>query len=120
MHRINNPESRAAGRARLTHGLVNNEGKWLLPSSHGLQPKISRRVKSLASWVATCVLLLSRCIPVHAGFLKANVDFSNYDTPLYQQIVDRIKAKVAARLGQGANTQDRYFIIPFAYQEKME
>ncbi len=118
MNRINDTDRRARGRAPLTHGLVNNEGKWLLPSGHGVQPKISRRVKSLASWVATCVLLLSPCIPVHAGFLKADADFSNYDTPLYQQIVDRIKAKVAARLGQGANTQDRYFIVPFAYQRR--
>ena len=100
------------------HRLVNNEGKWLLPSVHGVQPKIRRRVKSLASWVATCVLLLSPCMPVDAGFLKADVDFSNYDTPLFEQIVNRIKAKVAARLGQRVNTQDRYFIVPFAYQRR--
>ena len=37
-----------------------------------------------------------------------------------EQIVNRIKAKVAARLGEGVNTQDRYFIVPFAYQNKME
>jgi hypothetical protein len=46
------------------------------------------------------------------------VDFSSYDVPLYTQIVDRIKAKVSARLGQGPNTRDRYFIIPFAYEDK--
>ena len=28
-------------RARLTNGLVNNEGKWLLPSGRGVQRKIS-------------------------------------------------------------------------------
>jgi hypothetical protein len=49
---------------------------------------------------------------------KGDVDFSNYDVPLFEQIVNRIKAKVAARLGEGENTQDRYFIIPFAYQNK--
>ena len=101
-------------------GSSNNEGKWLLPSGRGVQRKISRRLKPLASWVATCVLLFSPCIPVHAGLLKADVDFSNYDTPLFEQIVNRIKAKVAARLGEGVNTQDRYFIVPFAYQDKME
>ena len=50
--------------------------------------------------------------------LKSDVDFSNYDAPLYRQIVDRIKAKVAARLGEGVNTRDRYFIVPFAYQDQ--
>ena len=46
------------------------------------------------------------------------VDFSSYDVPLYTQIVNRIKAKVSARLGKGPNTRDRYFIIPFAYEDK--
>ena len=105
-------------RARLTSGLVNNEGKWRLPSSRGVQRKISRRVKPLAGWVATCALLFSPCVPVHAGLLKRDVDFSNYDAPLFQQIVNRIRAKVAARLGEGVNTQDRYFIVPFAYQDR--
>ena len=46
----------------------------------------------------------------------AAVDFSSYDVPLYGQIVNRIKAKILARLGETKNTRDRYFIIPFAYQ----
>src|SRR6478609_12158633 len=49
---------------------------------------------------------------------QADVDFSNYDVPLYTQIVDRIKANVSARLGEGTNTRERYFIIPFAYEDK--
>src|SRR5258708_7707749 len=105
-------------RARLAHGLVNNEGKRLLPGGRGVQRTISRRLKPLANWVATCVLLFSPCISVHAGLLKADVDFSNYDTPLFEQIVNRIKAKVAARLGEGVNTKDRYFIVPFAFQKR--
>jgi hypothetical protein len=36
--------------------------------------------------------------------------------PLYEQIVNRIKAKISNRLGEGRNTRDRYFIIPFAYE----
>src|SRR5882724_4242704 len=71
-----------------------------------------------ASWVATCALLFSPCVPIRAELLKGDVDFSNYAAPLFQQIVNRIKAKVAARLGEGVNTQDRYFIVPFAYQDK--
>jgi hypothetical protein len=94
------------------------EGRLRLPSGRGVQRKISRGVKRLAIWVATCALLFSPCVPVHAGLLKADVEFSNYDAPLYEQIVNRIKAKVAARLGEGVNTQDRYFIIPFAYQNR--
>src|SRR5882762_3458786 len=33
---------------------------------------------------------------------QADEDFSNYDVPHYTQIVDRIKAKVSARLGEGS------------------
>ncbi len=47
-----------------------------------------------------------------------DIDFSNYDVPLYTQIVDRIKAKIAPRLGDGPLTHERYFIIPFAYQDR--
>jgi hypothetical protein len=118
MNHINNTDGRMASRARLTKGLVKNDGKWLLPSGRGVQRKISRRVKPLASWVATCALLFSPCVPVHAGLLKGDVDFSNYGAPLYEQMVNRIKAKVAARLGEGVNKRDRYFIIPFAYQDR--
>jgi hypothetical protein len=49
---------------------------------------------------------------------QADVDFSNYDVPLNTQIVDRIKARVSVRLGEGSNTRDRYFIIPFAYEDR--
>src|SRR6185437_13864166 len=60
-------------------------------------------------------LILLFTLPVVA---QADVDFSNYDVPLYTQIVDRIKAKVSARLGEGNNTRDRYFIILFAYEDR--
>lgn len=60
------------------------------------------------------LLLLGFPLVAQAG----DVDFSNYDVPLYTQIVDRIKAKIAPRLGEGALTRERYFIIPFAYQDR--
>src|SRR5438093_10894530 len=63
-------------------------------------------------------LLLGLPLIAQAGFLQRDVDFSNYDVPLYTQIVDRIKAKIAPRLGKGALTRERYFIIPFAYQDR--
>jgi hypothetical protein len=91
---------------------------WLLLSGLGVERKIGRRVKPLVSLVATCALLLSPSAPVHGGLIKGNVDFSNYNVPLFEQIVNRIKAKVAARLGEGENRRDRYFIVPFAYQNK--
>jgi hypothetical protein len=118
MNHLHNTDGRAASCTRLTNGLVNQEGKWLLPSGRGAQRKISRGVERLAGWVAMCALLFSLCIPVQGGLLKADVDFSNYDVPLFEQIVNRIKAKVEARLGEGVNTQDRYFIVPFAFQRR--
>jgi len=66
----------------------------------------------------TFVLLFGLAVVAHAGSLQGDVDFSNYDVPLYMQIVGRIKAKILARLGEGPNTRERYFIIPFAYQDR--
>ena len=63
-------------------------------------------------------LLLGLPLVAQAGLLKPDVDFSDYDQPLYTQIVDRIKAKVSTRLGKADNPRDRFFIIPFAYQNK--
>ena len=50
-------------------------------------------------------------------FANGAVDFSNFDTPLYKQIVDRIKVTIAPRLGSELSSE-RYFIIPFAYQDE--
>lgn len=68
--------------------------------------------------VRTFVLFLATLWIVQAAELKADVDFSNYDRPLYEQVVSRIKDKVSQRLGEGPNRHDRYFIVPFAYQNK--
>lgn len=64
------------------------------------------------------ILLVGFTLVPQVGFAQRDVDFSNYDVPLYTQIVDRIKAKIAPRLGKGSLTRDRYFIIPFAYQDR--
>ena len=64
------------------------------------------------------VLVFGLSLLAQAGSLEADVDFSKYDKPLYTQVVDRIRAKILARLGKGPNLRDRYFIIPFAYQNK--
>ena len=97
---------------------MSKERKWLPPGGCGAQRKISRRFKPLASWLATCALLFSPGLAVHGGLLKPDVDFSNYNVPLYEQIVNRIKAKGAPELGKGKNTRDRYFIVAFAYQDR--
>ena len=102
--------------AWLTNWLVNKESVRLLPGACEVKRKVSGRVKLLACWVTTCALLFSLCVQAQAGLFKPDVDYSNYDVPLFDQVVNRIKAKVAARLGEGENTVDRYFIVPFAYQ----
>jgi hypothetical protein len=63
-------------------------------------------------------LVLCLRLAAQAELFEHDVDFSKYDRPLYGQIVDRIKAKIAPRLGKGPLQHDRYFMIPFAYQDK--
>src|ERR1700693_3783155 len=90
MHHINKTKQTAPSGTWLTRDLTNKEGEGLLRSGRGLQPKTSRRFRPLASWVAACVLLFSPSLPVHGGWLKPDVDFSNYDVPLYDQISRKI------------------------------
>jgi hypothetical protein len=76
------------------------------------------RVAPFARFFLAGVLILSLSCVAEAGLFQKDLDFSNYDVPLYKQITNHIKAKVLARLGGGRNTRDRYFIIPFAYENK--
>ncbi len=72
----------------------------------------------IPSWrLLSCLLFLWTPVAIYAGDAKA-VDFSKYDVPLYEQVVERIQRKVAERLGSGKITRDRYFIIPFAYENR--
>ena len=64
------------------------------------------------------ILLIALSFVVQAGWGKDPVNFASYETPLYEQVITRIKKKVLSRLGEGRNTRDRYFIIPFAFQNK--
>jgi hypothetical protein len=66
----------------------------------------------------TLLTLLSLPLVAQGALAQRSVDFSQYDSPLYTQVVNRIRARVSARLGEGMNTRDRYFIIPFAYQNE--
>jgi hypothetical protein len=76
------------------------------------------RLVPFASFFLTSVQVLSLSFVAEAGLFQKDPDYSNYDVPLYEQITSHIKAKVQARLGNGKNTHDRYFIIPFAYENK--
>jgi len=83
-----------------------------------IDERLVRRALTIARLVLMSVLLLSPCVQTQAGLFKPDVNYSNYDVPLYDQVVNRIKAKVEARLGEGDNNVDRYFIVPFAYQHR--
>jgi hypothetical protein len=77
---------------------------------------IVRPTPALLPLVAGMLFLAGCTTPSGTGERKT--DFTHYDEPLYQQMTDRIKARVMARLGEGTNTHDRYFIVPYAYQNK--
>ena len=62
----------------------------------------SRPTPVLLSLIAGMLLLASCTTPSGTG--KREADFTHYDEPLYEQMTDRIKAKVMARLGEGQNT----------------
>ena len=64
------------------------------------------------------ILLLGFFFVARPGSADGQVDFTNYEVPLYKQIVDRVKANIAPRLGTGPLTTERYFMIPFAYQDE--
>jgi hypothetical protein len=89
-----------------------------LPGGRGIPTQIKPWIKSLAGWVASSTLFFGFCAPAHGGLLKPDVDYSSYDMPLFLQVVNRIKTKIAARLGEGENKQDRYFVVPFAFQDR--
>jgi len=78
----------------------------------------SRRFTSTALSLLALAVFFSVPCGAHAGWSKSDADFTNYDVPLHDQVVNHIKAKVLARLGGGRNTHDRYFIIPFAFEDK--
>jgi hypothetical protein len=88
----------------------------VMPNS--VKPRATWRFGAIARPLLAGVLFLALTIVAHAGWGKPDPDFSNYEVPLYQQMTNRIKAKISARLGEGKNTRDRYFIIPFAYENK--
>jgi len=77
--------------------------------------KIPRTALPALSLLTSALLLVGGCASGPAG---RHVDFSNYDKPLTEQVTEQIEARVAARLGQGRNLDDRYFIIAFAYENK--
>jgi hypothetical protein len=118
MNSMKNAAKYAAIRVLISIGLANRESDCLVLTHVAAQRKTSQQFRLAARLAAICTLLFSPCVPAQAGLLKPDVNFSNYDLPLIDQLVNRIRTKVAARLGKGNNTHDRYFIVPFAYQNK--
>ena len=81
-------------------------------SRHCLRPSTSLIVSIIG------IVFVPACSTVRPDGGKRSIDFSNYDTPLYEQIKDRITEEVADRFGGKPSEEDRYFIIPFAYEDK--
>jgi hypothetical protein len=63
-------------------------------------------------------LVILCALPLATAVAKQDVDFSKYEVPLYDQVASRIRADIAPRLGKGRLQKERYFMIPFAYQDK--
>ena len=118
MNSIKKNDDSAMRRAPISTGRAKKDSDGLGSTRRRGQRTTAGSAKTVARLVATSALLLSPCVQAQAGLFKPDVDYSNYDVPLYDQVVNRIKAKVAARLGEGKNTVDRYFIVPFAYQDR--
>ena len=80
--------------------------------------RTARRIAFLASSFLASVLLLSSCATTQSGAIKPATppNFADYDVPLYDQVTKRIQTKILARLGEGHNSRDRYFMIPFAFE----
>ncbi len=85
-------------------------------------PRTPRSISLNRSFQAAPSLIFSiigmLCMPACSAGGKRSIDFSNYDTPLYEQIKDRITERVATRFDGKPSEDDRYFIIPFAYEDK--
>jgi hypothetical protein len=111
-------EKNAVRRAPMSIRLAMKESDCLFSNRRGGTRSTIGSAQTVARLVAISALFLSPRIQAHAGLFKPDVNYSNYDVPLLDQVVRRIKTKVAARLGQGKNTVDRYFIVPFAYQDR--
>ena len=116
MNYIKNIDRSVVRRAPISIGRASKDSDCLLLNRCGTHRKTKRSSQTVARVVAMSALLFSPCVQAQAGLLKPDIDYSNYDVPLWDQVVNRIKAKVSARLGEGENTMDRYFIVPFAYQ----
>lgn len=81
-----------------------------------LRRNVLRLVPAMMPFIASALFLSSCTTPSGTG--KREADFSDYDEPLAEQVTDHIKEKVMHRLGTGKNTHDRYFIVPYAYENK--
>ena len=95
-------------------GFVHLLGSFYL--GMGLCQRLGVITRSAPGRAALCAVALCLVSCSTTIVERRPVSFAHYDEPLYEQVTDRIKAKVMARVGTQWNDRDRYFIIPFAYQ----
>lgn len=86
--------------------------------AHAARLRSARCGSSVARLFLMALLFLGMSLAARACWSNPAPDFTKHDVPLYQQIADRIRAKILTRLGEGKNTRERYFMIPFAYENR--
>ncbi len=92
----------AAIRVLISIGLANKESDCLVLTHSAAQQKTSPQFRLAARLAAICTLLFSPGLSAQAGLLKPDVNFSNYDVPLFDQLVNRIKDQgLASSLRRG-------------------
>jgi hypothetical protein len=48
---------------------------------------------------------------------KKQIDYTHYDSPLYTQVVNRVREKILLKLSKGDSGKSRFFMIGFAYED---
>src|SRR5258708_36726883 len=109
MNSIKNAEKYAAIRVLIPIGLANKESDCLVLTYSAAQQKTRPQFRIAARLAAICTLLFSPCLPAQAGLLKPDVNFSNYDVPLIDQLVTPIRTKSPDGLREANTTRDVHF-----------
>mgnify|MGYP003694307851 CR=1 FL=1 len=99
---MHDTDGHAASCTRLTNGArLARKASGYSPAAAEYSGK-SAEESNLSLVGSQCALcFLSPCVPVQGGLLKADVDFSNYDVPLFEQIVQPHQGQGCSALGRG-------------------
>lgn len=85
---------------------------------HPVRLRTARCGSPVARLFLAALLFFTMSLTARAWWFNPRPDFTKHDVPLYEQITTRIRVKIQARLGEGSNTRERYFMIPFAYENR--